>query len=265
MGITSFVQVVDRPDGIGKLVEFDQTWAEIEYFKSPVGPSLERIRVPVKSVRTVELPPQTRIFWFDTIRHNWLAGRVDGGLVKAQALHASEDHYHVRFPNGQQARVPVSQLYTRWAHPIEDPTDYLAARITDTPFFFDGRSRIVRHFSAQRAAFGGLTGLASSAVELLEHQVTIIRRILRDPIERYLLADEVGLGKTIEAGILIRQHTIDQPRDARVLVVTPDHLVRQWTDELRTKFFLYGTPNVEIVPQSALLNGRLELDRKSVV
>lgn len=260
MGIASFVQVVDRPDGIGKLVEFDQTWAEIEYFKSPVGPSLERTRVPFKSVRAVELPPQTRIFWFDSVRHSWLAGRVDGGLVKAQALHASEDHYHVRFPNGQHARVPVSQLYTRWAHPIEDPTDYLAARITDTPFFFDGRSRIVRHLSAQRAAFEGLTGLASSAIELLEHQVTIVRRILRDPIERYLLADEVGLGKTIEAGILIRQHTIDQPRDAKVLVVSPEHLVWQWTDELRTKFFLYGTPNVEIVPQSVLLDGSLDLN-----
>ena len=74
--------------------------------------------------------------------------------------------------------------------------------------FFDGRSKIVGHLSAQRAAFGGLIGLASGAVELLEHQVTIVRRILRDPIERYLLAHEVGLGKTIEAGILIRQHTL---------------------------------------------------------
>jgi ATP-dependent helicase HepA len=259
MGTTSFVQVDDRPDGIGKLVEFDRTWAEIEYFKSPVGPSLDRVRVPVKSVRTVELPPQTRIFWFDTVRHSWLAGRVDGGLVKAEALHRTEDHYHVRFPNGQQARIPISQLYTRWAHPIEDPTDYLSARITDTPFFFEGRSRIVRHFSSQRATFGGLTGLASAAIELLEHQVTIVQRILRDPIERYLLADEVGLGKTIEAGILIRQHTIDEPRDAKVLVVTPEHLVQQWTDELRTKFFLCGTPNVEILSQSGLLDGKPEL------
>lgn len=257
MGTARFAQVDGGPDGIGKLVEIDQTWAEVEYFKSPVGPSLERIRVPVKFLRTIELPTQTRIFWFDTARHSWLAGRVDGGLVKAQALHASEDHYHVRFPNGQQARIPVSELYTRWAHPIEDPTDYLAARITDTPFFFDGRSRIVRHLSGQRAAFGGLTGLASAAIELLEHQVTIVRSILRDPIERYLLADEVGLGKTIEAGILIRQHIIDQPRGAKVLVITPDHLVSQWKDELGTKFFLSGSQRVDVVPQSTLLERQL--------
>jgi len=256
MGIASaFVQVDNRLDGIGKLIEFDEHWAEVEYFKSPAGPCLEHLRVPVKSVRTVELLPQTRIFWFDTARRTWLAGRVDGGLVAARAIQAAEDHYHVRFPNGQEARIPVSQLYTRWAHPIEDPTDYLAARITDTPFWFDGRSRIVRHIAAQRAAFGGLTGLASSAVELLEHQVTIVRRILADPIERYLLADEVGLGKTIEAGVLIRQHTIDYPYDAKVLVIVPEHLLPQWKDELQNKFFL-GTPRVEIASEAALLTGK---------
>ena len=79
----------------------------------------------------------------------------------------------MRFPNNQEERLPISQLFVRWSRPIDDPTDYLAARITDTPFFFDGRVQIVRHIAAQRAAFGGLTALASAAVELLEHQVTI--------------------------------------------------------------------------------------------
>jgi hypothetical protein len=86
------------------------------------------------------------------------------GLEKrvAPPLGKEED----RFPNGQEARLPISQLYVRWANPIEDPTDYLADRVTDTPFFFDGRSRIVRYLSEQRAAFGGLTALASSAIQL---------------------------------------------------------------------------------------------------
>ena len=65
----AFVEVEDRTDGIGKLIDVDATWAEVEYFKSPAGPCLERIRVPVKSVRAVELSPQTRIFWLDSARH----------------------------------------------------------------------------------------------------------------------------------------------------------------------------------------------------
>lgn len=265
MGITcAFVHVNDGSDGIGKLIEFDNLWAEIEYFKSPAGPSFERVRVPAKSVKPIELSSQTRIFWFDGVRNFWLPGRVDGGLVSARAIQATEDHYHIRFPNGQDARIPISQLYTRWAHPIEDPTDYLAARITDTPFWFDARSRIVRHISAERAAFGGLTGLASAAVELLEHQVTIVRRVLADPIERYLLADEVGLGKTIEAGILIRQHTIDHPNDANVLVIVPEHLLPQWRDELLNKFFL-GLSRVEIAPETALVTGMLVATNRTML
>jgi len=248
----TFAQLHNGPDGIGKLVDVDAQEAVIEYFESPAGPRLHRVQVPLASVREVELPSQTRIFWFDRESHAFHAGRVDGGLVYADALRASEDHYHVRFPNNQQERLPISQLFVRWSRPIDDPTDYLAARITDTPFFFDGRVQIVRHIAAQRAAFGGLTALASAAVELLEHQVTIVRRILADPIERYLLADEVGLGKTIEAGILIRQHIIDQPHHAMVLVVVPDHLVPQWKSELATKFFLAAGAPVKVIPESVL-------------
>src|SRR5579871_3836228 len=248
----TFVEIGDGTDGIGRLVDADSNQAEIEYFESPAGPRLHYIRTAIASVRKVELPSQTRIFWFDSGCHAWRAGRVHGGLIRAEALRTDEDHYHVRFPNDQERRIPVSQLYVRWSRPIEDPTDYLAARITDTPFFFDGRVQIVRHIAAQRAAFGGLTALASAAVELLEHQVAIVRRILADPIERYLLADEVGLGKTIEAGILIRQHIIDQPNRALVLVVVPDHLVPQWKNELATKFFLTARSPVKVVPESAL-------------
>ncbi len=232
------MQVEHGPDGVGKLLNSNRKQAEIEYFESPVGPRLHHVHVPVGSVRAVELSLQTRVFWFDKDPHAWRVGRVDGGVISAAALKADEDHYPVRFPNKQDAFIPISQLFVRWAHPIQDPTDYLAGRITDTPIFFDGRSEIVRYLAGQRAAFGGLTGLASAGIELLEHQVATVRRILADPVQRYLLADEVGLGKTIEAGVVIRQHLLDQPQDASVVVVAPAHLVRQWRQELTSKFFM---------------------------
>ena len=242
----TFVQVGHGPDGVGKLLNCDRKQAEIEYFESPVGPRLRHVHVPVGSVREVELSLQTRVFWFDTDPHAWRVGRVDGGVISAAALKADEDHYPVRFPNRQDARIPISQLFVRWAHPIEDPTDYLAARITDTPLFFDGRSQIVRYLASQRAAFGGLTGLASAGIELLEHQVATVRRILADPVQRYLLADEVGLGKTVEAGVVIRQHLLDQPEDASVVVVVPAHLARQWRQELTSKFFMLENSPIQV-------------------
>ncbi len=248
-----FVEVVGQNDGIGKVVEVDGNHVDVDYFVSPAGPRLERRRARVEEVRPVELAPQTRVYWLDEQHAAWRAGRVDGGLIDGAALGAREAHYHVRFPNDLEARIPQSRLYVRWAHPIDDPTDYLAARITDTPFFFDGRAQIVRYFAGERAAFGGLAGLASSAIDLLEHQVTIVRRVLADPIERYLLADEVGLGKTVEAGALIRQHVIEQPRAARVLVVVPPHLVEQWRRELAEKCFLDHRAPVTVVSEDQLL------------
>jgi ATP-dependent helicase HepA len=52
-----------------------------------------------------------------------------------------------------------------------------------------------------------------------------------------LLADGVGLGKTVEAGLIIRQTLLDQAH-GRVVVIAPDALRRQWQAELRKKFFI---------------------------
>jgi len=82
-----------------------------------------------------------------------------------------------------------------------------------------------------------MTGILSSVVEFHEHQVEIARRILEDPIQRYLLADEVGLGKTIEAGFVIRQYLLDKP-DGHILILAPPLLRRQWVAELREKFLI---------------------------
>ena len=66
-----------------------------------------------------------------------------------------------------------------------------------------------------------------------------------DPIKRYLLADEVGLGKTIEAAALIWQYLADNP-DGRVLVLAPDHLRAQWQQELLSRFRTDQFPNAWI-------------------
>ena len=55
----------------------------------------------------------------------------------------------------------------------------------------------------ERAAARGMGALISSSIELYEHQIEVARRVLDDPVQRYLLADEVGLGKTIEAGLIM--------------------------------------------------------------
>ena len=103
----------------------------------------------------------------------------------------------------------------------------------------------------QRSASLGLGGILSAAVEIHDHQVGAARRVLADPIPRYLLADEVGLGKTIEAGMVLRQLLLDTPGTATVIV--PDQMVGQWKRELATKFRVDYLPGeVEVVGHSAI-------------
>jgi superfamily II DNA or RNA helicase len=75
-----------------------------------------------------------------------------------------------------------------------------------------------------------------AAVVPLPHQIRALRRVLANPGKvRYLLADEVGLGKTIEAGLAIRELKL-RGLLKRVLVVAPKGLIPQWIVEMRERF-----------------------------
>ncbi|MGU3846984.1 SNF2-related protein, partial [Vibrio diabolicus] len=61
---------------------------------------------------------------------------------------------------------------------------------------------------------------------------------LSDSTQKYLLCDEVGLGKTIEAGLILRHHINEKGRQARVFIIAPQALIGQWKKELETRFHL---------------------------
>ena len=79
--------------------------------------------------------------------------------------------------------------------------------------------------------------LVDAQVDLNPHQVEAALFAFRSPLSRgALLADEVGLGKTIEAGLVLSQKWAERKR--RVLIITPSNLRKQWLQELQEKFFL---------------------------
>ena len=77
-------------------------------------------------------------------------------------------------------------------------------------------------------------------VEHLPHQIETVRKVLRHFRGRVLLADEVGLGKTIEACLLLREYLL-RGMARRVLILVPAPLVSQWHEELSSKFDLEFT------------------------
>src|SRR5437660_2296735 len=79
--------------------------------------------------------------------------------------------------------------------------------------------------------------LADAQVDLNPHQVDAALFAFKSPLSKgALLADEVGLGKTIEAGLVLSQKWAERKR--RILVITPSNLRKQWYQELSEKFFL---------------------------
>jgi len=121
--------------------------------------------------------------------------------------------------------------------PLDRPAggllDRLASGDAGPASAFSLRTRVARLEALRRA--DSLGALLSSRVHVLPHQVGAAGRILSERNPRFVLADEVGLGKTIEAGLVfsgMRQLGIAE----RVLVIVPGHLAFQWLAELFHKF-----------------------------
>lgn len=83
-------------------------------------------------------------------------------------------------------------------------------------------------------ADGFLSSLASGIIPL-PHQLHVLNRAMENNNIRYILADEVGLGKTIEAGMIIRELK-SRGLVSRILIVCPTGLVTQWSSEMQEKF-----------------------------
>ena len=89
---------------------------------------------------------------------------------------------------------------------------------------------------AHKIENGQMAGLATAPVKPWPHQVQVFLRLHASSPTRLLIADEVGLGKTIQAGLFLRQAWLEGKR--RILVMAPAGLTRQWQTELREKLNL---------------------------
>lgn len=120
-----------------------------------------------------------------------------------------------------------------------EKTDTLIGRIIQgrpTDFKqFASRENLMISTARLKRQVGGLQALLSSRIQVFPHQAFVTGLVIDDPIRRYILADEVGLGKTIEAGTIL-QDRLSRDTNARVLILAPAPLTRQWLSELHSSF-----------------------------
>lgn len=111
--------------------------------------------------------------------------------------------------------------------------DGLGSGRTDTPEWFS--LRIQAEKAALSPGFDQLLSLDGNNIDEYPHQVDAASTALRRMRGRALLADEVGLGKTIEAGIILKELVV-RGLARRVLILVPASLTVQWQEEMRDKF-----------------------------
>ena len=140
----------------------------------------------------------------------------------------------VEFNPSVFSRPPFrSQNYILGMDEVEicpSPLELAKAGVWDEAWKFDLRQMAARFLTLNK---GGQ--LSNARTEILPHQIFTAYTVVSSPRRRFMLADEVGLGKTIEAG-MVWQALAQRGNASRTLVVCPAGLTRQWQEELDDKF-----------------------------
>jgi len=119
---------------------------------------------------------------------------------------------------------------------FSSPQDRLMSGLADSGEVFDLRYRALRTQNELRRS--PLRGFTGGRVDLIPHQFYILHEVSARQSPRVLLADEVGLGKTIEACLII-QRLKSVGKAERILILVPESLVHQWFVELLRRFNLW--------------------------
>lgn len=152
--------------------------------------------------------------------------------------HEFNDCYVYQGLDDDDDEVSIHEMDLNSHVQFSQPQDRLFAGQVDKNSQFELRMATLAH--QHRLQQSSVFGLAGARVQPLPHQLYIANQVGQRFAPRVLLADEVGLGKTIEAGLILHQQLITG-RSSRALIVVPDSLVHQWLVEMLRRFNLQFT------------------------
>lgn len=141
--------------------------------------------------------------------------------------------YTGTLPEGELCQLPEAELGNHIR--FNKPQDRMLAGQIDQNSNFTLRYKTLNYNHSLRKS--PLRGLIGPRTSLIPHQLHIAREVSQRHAPRVMLADEVGMGKTIEAGLILHQLLITG-RANRVLILLPESLVHQWLVEMLRRFNL---------------------------
>lgn len=165
---------------------------------------------------------------------------------KVVACVKNEDSYYEYYIENiydkNMVRVPENKIIAPFTVGKVDPASQLQKYEFQNPCWIFGRSIVTKTMNLLDNSIMGFKELAGCKIFLMPHQLKSIMRCLQEDTCRYMLADEVGMGKTIEAASILKIY-FSRHKDVNALIVAPSSLLEQWKIELFLKFDLYEGEN----------------------
>lgn len=210
--------------GLGVLIDVDERSVSILFPKSDETRVYARHNAPLSRIvfnAGDEVQDQEGVIWAVE------SAEDRSGVLRYNVIRTKED--------GTEERKSLNETRIGANIQLSKPLDRLLASQIDYKEWYDLRiESLLMQANMQSSPLRGLVG---SRVGLIPHQLYIAHEVGKRFAPRVLLADEVGLGKTIEAGLIIHQQ-LKTGRSERILILVPDSLQYQWMIEMRRRFNL---------------------------
>lgn len=152
-------------------------------------------------------------------------------------------YYYLQDFRGDISLVCEKEIIATFNDAYYNPVNQLFRYEFQNPMWFIGRNIVSRTMNIINNSLYGFKELAGCKIMLKPHQIKTVMRCLKDSKCRVMIADEVGLGKTIEAICVLKIFLLDK-NNQKVLITVPDALIEQWKTELAFKFKLFEGFNI---------------------
>ena len=193
----------------------------------------ERTTVPISELTRASAPAGTLVKYkehFTEILPTSETCSEDNNLYSYSISISKNDYSSIQVVSEDQLQIPMTCGR-------RDPLDRILRRSNCEVERFFLRKRISNSQAEIKNAPSGFKSLLGTRADLYSHQIdTIVRAFSSSPF-RLMLADEVGLGKTIEACAILKGMLESDP-DLKSIIIVPDPLVEQWISELWIRFFI---------------------------
>ena len=210
--------------GLGVLIDFDERSISILFPKSDETRVYARNNAPLSRI-VFNVNDEVQ----DQEGSKWTVESFDDrhGVIRYNVIRTLE--------NGEKERKALNETRIGATIQLSKPLERLLASQIDYKEWYDLRIEAMQMQANMQNS--PLRGMVGARVGLIPHQFYIAHEVGKRFAPRVLLADEVGLGKTIEAGLIIHQQ-LKTGRSERILILVPDSLQYQWMIEMRRRFNL---------------------------